>query len=124
MIISFSFGYIFKLSAISKGNLFSASESVLQINGKNFLYPNAPYLLKSRDVNPEIICNVGKESEHKEPQCLQVLKAEANEVIELVLANEGEFLIISIHNSNIKTQVKKLHFTCNIHSGWTGLCGN
>ncbi|XP_045781984.1 laccase-2-like isoform X1 [Maniola jurtina] len=84
--------FSYRSDAMSKKPFFPAvlaSESVLQINGKNFLYPNAPYLLKSRDVNPDIICNVGEESEHKEPQCLQVLKAEANEVLDLVLANEG-----------------------------------
>lgn len=62
---------------------------MVQINGKNFLYPNAPYLLKPRDVNPDIICNVGEEKEHKEPQCLQILNVQANEVIEMILANEG-----------------------------------
>ncbi|XP_023948181.2 uncharacterized protein LOC112053114 [Bicyclus anynana] len=67
----------------------SSEEKVLQINGKNFLYPNTPYLLKPRDVPPSIMCDIGKEDEHKEPQCLQILKLQTNEVIELVLANEG-----------------------------------
>lgn len=61
----------------------------MQINGKNFLYPSAPYLLKAREIRQESICDVGKENMHKEPQCLQILKAQANDVIELVLVNEG-----------------------------------
>ncbi|XP_039747441.1 L-ascorbate oxidase-like [Pararge aegeria] len=85
--------FSYRSDAMSKKPFFpavlSSVKSVVQINGKNFLYPDAPYLLKPRDVHPNIICNVGEENEQMEPQCLQVLKAQANEVIELVLGNEG-----------------------------------
>ncbi|XP_032514057.2 uncharacterized protein LOC116767710 [Danaus plexippus] len=67
----------------------SLHAGVVQINGKNFLYPNAVYLLKPREVRPDITCYVEEEQKHKEPQCLQVLKAQINEPIELILANEG-----------------------------------
>lgn len=52
------------------------------------------YLLKPREVRPDIICYVEEEQKHKEPQCLQVLKAQINEPIELILANEGTYLYI------------------------------
>ncbi|XP_050344676.1 uncharacterized protein LOC126769838 [Nymphalis io] len=67
----------------------SSQDNVIQINGKNFLYPNAPYLLKPRDVRPETVCLVGEEANNKQPQCVLVLNAKLNEVVELVLANEG-----------------------------------
>lgn len=63
--------------------------SLVQINGKNFLYPNAPMLLNAKDVREEMICQVGEEESHKEPQCIQVWRAPANKVIELALVNEG-----------------------------------
>ncbi|CAH0721837.1 unnamed protein product, partial [Brenthis ino] len=67
----------------------SSEKGVVQINDKNFLYPSAPFLLKPREIRQEAVCNVGEENMHKEPQCLQILKAQANDVIELVLVNEG-----------------------------------
>ncbi|XP_041977643.1 laccase-1-like [Aricia agestis] len=64
-------------------------EGVVQINGKNFLYPNVPLLLKPQEVLPESSCLVGEEADHKDPQCVQTINAKANETIELILVNEG-----------------------------------
>ncbi|CAK1581693.1 unnamed protein product [Parnassius mnemosyne] len=62
---------------------------VVQINNKNFLYPNGLYLLKPQNVNPDSACNVGEEANHKQLQCLQVLKILDKQVVELALVNEG-----------------------------------
>lgn len=67
----------------------------MQINRKNFLYPNAPILLKQKDVRSEMMCKVGEENKHKEPQCIQVLKAPEEKIIELALVNEGKRLSYS-----------------------------
>ncbi|CAK1545224.1 unnamed protein product [Leptosia nina] len=67
----------------------SLKEAVVQINGRNFLYPNAPLLLKPHDVFRDIVCNVGEESKHKDVQCMQVLTADVNGALELILVNEG-----------------------------------
>ncbi|CAG9114637.1 unnamed protein product [Plutella xylostella] len=64
-------------------------DGVVQINGKSFLYPNAPLLLYPKEVRAETICAVGEEDERRDPQCVQVLNAERNDVIELALVNEG-----------------------------------
>ncbi|CAG4911775.1 unnamed protein product [Colias eurytheme] len=66
----------------------SLTDSVVQINRKNFLFPNAPLLLKPRDVFNHIVCDVGAEEKHYDVQCLQTLKT-ANEEVELILVNEG-----------------------------------
>lgn len=73
--------------------ILASNQGVVQINGKNFLYPNAPFLLKPREVQQDITCDVGKEDKHKEPQCLQILKVQSNDVIELVLVNEGKYYV-------------------------------
>nr|ATG88100.1 laccase-2-like protein [Plutella xylostella] len=65
------------------------TDGVVQINGKSFLYPNAPLLLYPKEVRAETICAVGEEDERRDPQCVQVLNAERNDVIELALVNEG-----------------------------------
>ncbi|XP_072943842.1 uncharacterized protein [Epargyreus clarus] len=67
----------------------STSNGVIQINGKNFLYPNTPMLLKPMDVKPDSICKVGEEEKHKQTQCVQVLKVEDKGEYELALVNEG-----------------------------------
>ncbi|XP_013180397.1 PREDICTED: laccase-2-like isoform X1 [Papilio xuthus] len=77
-----------------KKNFYPAAVSlqdrgVVQINNKNFLYPNDPYLIKPRNVRPDTICNVGDEMMNKQLQCLQVLKIHDKKVVELVFINEG-----------------------------------
>ncbi|XP_045445904.1 L-ascorbate oxidase-like [Melitaea cinxia] len=67
----------------------SLRDDVVQINGKNFLYPTAPYLLKRREVPQQTVCIVGEEENNKQPQCMLILNVNLNEVVELVLANEG-----------------------------------
>ncbi|VVC95323.1 unnamed protein product [Leptidea sinapis] len=67
----------------------SLQNGVVQINGKNFLFPDVPYLLKPREVRSELVCEVGNEKMHRDPQCLQLLTANVNEVLELILVNEG-----------------------------------
>ncbi|CAH4037261.1 L-ascorbate oxidase-like [Pieris brassicae] len=66
----------------------SLKEGVVQINGRNFLYPNAPLLMKPRDVFKDIACSV-ETHKHKDVQCLQILRANQNEQLELILVNEG-----------------------------------
>ncbi|XP_013194946.2 uncharacterized protein LOC106138359 [Amyelois transitella] len=80
--------------AIPKRPFFPASLSlqdtgVVQINGKNFLYPNSPILLSPRGVKTESQCYVGEETRDKDPQCLQILKAFEGELLEIALVNEG-----------------------------------
>lgn len=64
-------------------------KGIVQINGKNFLYPNAPILLRPEDVVTSKVCNVGEESEQVETQCIQILTAVEGEPLELALVNEG-----------------------------------
>lgn len=64
---------------------------VVQINGKSFLYPNAPYLLKPREVRADMVCKVGAEKSQKEPQCIQVLELEDKDMVEIVIVNEGNY---------------------------------
>ncbi|XP_053625627.1 uncharacterized protein LOC128683739 [Plodia interpunctella] len=80
--------------AIPKKPFYPASLSlqetgVVQINGKNFLYPNFPILLKPQGVKADSVCYVGQESKHKDPQCLQIVKAVEGELLEIALVNEG-----------------------------------
>lgn len=62
---------------------------MVQINNKNFLYPNDLYLLKPRSIKPDVICNVGDEMMNKQLQCLQVLKIADKKIVELAIVNEG-----------------------------------
>lgn len=66
-------------------------KGIVQINGKNFLYPNAPILLRPDDVVPYKMCNVGDETEQAEKLCLQILNAVEGEPLEIALVNEGSF---------------------------------
>lgn len=75
------------------------NDGVVQINGKSFLYPDAPFLTQQEDVNQEAICIVGKEELYKETQCIQMIQASKDETIELILVNEGlesHFLYLGI----------------------------
>ncbi|KAG6448378.1 hypothetical protein O3G_MSEX005450 [Manduca sexta] len=69
--------------------MFLKDNGVVQINGKSFLYPNAPILLQPKDVREDLICNVGEEGSQLEAQCIQILNAVQGETMELVLVNEG-----------------------------------
>lgn len=71
--------------------LFSAlkEQGLVQINGKSFLYPNSPILLQPKEVRRDMVCQVGEENRHQEPQCIHILNAMQGEVIEIALINEG-----------------------------------
>ncbi|KAJ8725800.1 hypothetical protein PYW08_003983 [Mythimna loreyi] len=80
--------------AIPKKPFFPAAfalheDGVVQINGKSFLYPNVPILLRPRDVKQDMYCKVGEEDKQVESQCIQVLDALEGEVLEIALVNEG-----------------------------------
>ncbi|PZC81713.1 hypothetical protein B5X24_HaOG212157 [Helicoverpa armigera] len=80
--------------AIPKKAFFPAAfalhdNGVVQINGKSFLYPNVPILLRPRDVKQDMFCKVGEEEKQVETQCVQVLDAEEGDVLEIALVNEG-----------------------------------
>ncbi|KAJ8722548.1 hypothetical protein PYW07_003728 [Mythimna separata] len=80
--------------AIPKKPFFPAAfalheNGVVQINGKSFLYPNVPILLRPRDVKQDMYCKVGEEDKQVESQCVQVLDALEGEVLEIALVNEG-----------------------------------
>ncbi|XP_026724639.1 laccase-2-like [Trichoplusia ni] len=62
---------------------------VVQINHKNFLYPNVPIMVKPKEVRADMFCNVGEEDKQVEIQCLQVLDAVEGDVLEIALVNEG-----------------------------------
>ncbi|XP_068629840.1 uncharacterized protein [Battus philenor] len=86
--------YRYLSDAVPKKNFYPAALSlqnkgVVQINNKNFLYPNAVYLLKQRGVKPDSICNVGDEKMNKQLQCIQVLKIRDKQDVELAFINEG-----------------------------------
>lgn len=71
--------------------LFSAlkENGVVQINHKNFLYPNVPIMVKPKEVRADMFCHVGEEDKQVEIQCLQVLDAVEGDVLEIALVNEG-----------------------------------
>ncbi|XP_075969820.1 uncharacterized protein LOC142972506 [Anticarsia gemmatalis] len=62
---------------------------VVQINKKNFLYPNVPILLRPKEVRENMFCKVGEEDKQKESQCVQILDGKEGEVLEIALVNEG-----------------------------------
>lgn len=70
---------------------FSAMQEngVVQINGKSFLYPNAPILLRPQDVPANKICNVGTEHKQQDTQCVQILEVIEGDILEIALVNEG-----------------------------------
>lgn len=65
-------------------------KGVVQINGKSFLYPNTPILLKPNDVPTNKICNVGTEYKQQDTQCVQILEVEEGQALEIALVNEGK----------------------------------
>ncbi|XP_037869374.1 uncharacterized protein LOC101739043 isoform X2 [Bombyx mori] len=69
--------------------LFLQDKGVVQINEKSFLYPNAPILLKPREIKDNLICNVGDESKQLEIQCIQTVEAVVGDMLEIALINEG-----------------------------------
>lgn len=78
---------------------------VVQINGKNFLYPNVPMLLYPRDVKGDSTCRVGEEAKNQEPQCILFLEPK-EDVVELALVNEGfgsnESYTFHMHGSSMQ----------------------
>ncbi|XP_031768453.1 uncharacterized protein LOC113517565 [Galleria mellonella] len=67
----------------------SLQDSVVQINGKSFLYPAIPAILSPRYVKLNYVCPVGEEDKSRDPQCVQILTSHEGAVVELVLLNEG-----------------------------------
>lgn len=92
-----------------------STKGVVQINGKNFLYPNTPILIQPKDVSKNSICLVGSENNSASPQCVQVIEGSLNSVLELILINEGKYSNDSytFHIHGLKMQVlgtSKIHF--------------
>lgn len=65
------------------------SIALVQINDKNFLYPNSPLLTQPNDVIKKTICNVGSESKNNNIECVQVLNVEYESTLELIIVDEG-----------------------------------
>lgn len=80
--------------AIPKKPFFPAAltlqeKGVVQINGKNFLYPSGPLLLNAHDITRDVICKVGEEHNQVETQCMEIIEGVEGQVLELALVNEG-----------------------------------